>query len=209
MTAEPHPLQPSGLRTRGIPSRCSPPVCHLVARPHCRVCVRNSRACRLKALNAVLPHSQIVTSPRRHSSPSRPTSQTASPWAAQWACGSSQKESDQQSSQLLSTSHQSGFALVVLMPVLPDLNTSPIPRSVLPIWLNSSSFTGSEKREDHVPHMVFFEDTLFTHASFAHQCVFTTGTAGSRQGHPATRQAHSHSGTPLTAGGPGFHDSTH
>ena len=32
-------------------------------------------------------------SPRRHSSRSRPTSPTASPWAAQWACGSSQKES--------------------------------------------------------------------------------------------------------------------
>ena len=48
------------------------------------------------------------------------------------------------------------------MPVLPDLNTSPIPRSVLPILLNSSSFTGSEKREDHVPHVIFFEDTLFT-----------------------------------------------
>ena len=38
---------------------------------------------------------------------------TASPWAAQWACGSSQLESDQQSSQLVSTSHQSGIALVV------------------------------------------------------------------------------------------------
>ena len=60
------------------------------------------------------------------------------------------------------------------MPALPDLNTSSISRSVLPIWLNSSSFTGSEKREGHVPHMVFFEDTLFTHASFVHQCVFTT-----------------------------------
>ena len=78
------------------------------------------------------------------------------------------------------------------MPVLPDLNTSPISRSVLPIWLNSNSFTGSEKREGHVPHMVFFEDTLFTHASFVHQCVFTTGTAGSRQGHLATWQAHIH-----------------
>ena len=54
-------------------------------------------------------------------------------------------------------------------PVPPDLNTSPISRSVLPIWLNSSSLTGSEKSEDHVPHMVFFEDTLFTHASFVHQ----------------------------------------
>ena len=51
--------------------------------------------------------SLVVTSPRRHSSPSRPTSQTASPWAAQWACGSSQKKSDQHP-QLLSTSHQSG-----------------------------------------------------------------------------------------------------
>ena len=38
---------------------------------------------------------------------------TASPWGAQWACGSSQLESDQQSSQLLSTSHQSGNAFVV------------------------------------------------------------------------------------------------
>ena len=37
--------------------------------------------------------SHLVASPRRHSSPSRPTSQTASPWAAQWACGSSQSES--------------------------------------------------------------------------------------------------------------------
>ena len=60
------------------------------------------------------------------------------------------------------------------------------------------------KKKDHVPHVIFFEDTLFTHASFVHQCVFTTGTAGSRQGHPSTWQAHSHSGTPLTAGGPGF-----
>ena len=34
--------------------------------------------------------------------------------AAQWARGSSQKASDQQTSQLLSTSHQSGFAFVVL-----------------------------------------------------------------------------------------------
>ena len=40
--------------------------------------------------------------------------------------------------------------------------------------------------------MVFFEDTLFTHASFVHQCVFTTGTGASRQDHPATRQAHTH-----------------
>ena len=80
VTAVPHPLQPSGLRTRGIPSHCSPPVCHLVARPHCRVCVRHSRAGRMTSLNAVSPHSHIVTSPRRHTSPSRPTSQTASPW---------------------------------------------------------------------------------------------------------------------------------
>ena len=94
------------------------------------------------------------------------------------------------------------------MPVLPDLNTSPFSRSVLPILLNSSSFTGSEKREDHVPHVIFFEDALFNHASFVHQCVFTSGTAGSRQGHPATWQAHSNSRTPLTAGGPGFHDRT-
>ena len=39
---------------------------------------------------------------------------TAPYWAAQWARESSQKESDQQTSQLLSTSHQSGFAFVVL-----------------------------------------------------------------------------------------------
>ena len=98
VTAVPHPLQPSGLRTRGIPSRCSPPVCHLVARPHCRVCVRHSRAGRLTALNAVSPHSHAVTSgdtlvgvdqhPRRrlpgprnglvgHHRRSRPTSPTA------------------------------------------------------------------------------------------------------------------------------------
>ena len=100
VTAVPHPLQPSGLRTRGIPSHCSPLVCHLVARPHCRVCVRHSRAGRLRALNAVSQHSHVVTSPRRHSSRSRPTSPTASPRAAQWVCGSSQLESDQQSSQL-------------------------------------------------------------------------------------------------------------
>ena len=43
--------------------------------------------------------SRLVTSPRRYTGPSRPTSQTASPWAAQWACGSLQLESDQQSSQ--------------------------------------------------------------------------------------------------------------
>ena len=113
VTAVPHPLQPSGLRTRGIPSHCSPPVCHLVARPHCRVSVRQSRAGRMRALNAVSPHSHIVTSPRRHSGPSRPTSQTAFPGPHN-GLGSSQNESDQQSSQLLSTSHQSGIALVVL-----------------------------------------------------------------------------------------------
>ena len=80
------------------------------------------------------------------------------------------------------------------MPVLPDLN----PLTVFSIGtadlVKLKLFTGSEKREDHVPHMVFFEDTLFTHASFAHQCVFTSGTAGSRQGHPATWQAHSTAG---------------
>ena len=115
---------------------------------------------------------------------------TASPRA----CGSSQLESDQQSSQLLSTSHKSGFALVELNAGTAGLkhSSSPISRPVLPILLNSSSFTGSEIREDHVPHVVFFEDTLFTHASFAHQCVFTSGTAGSGQVHPATRQAHTH-----------------
>ena len=52
----------SGLRTRGISSHCSSPVCQLVARPHCRVCVRHSRAGRMRALNAVSPHSHIVTS---------------------------------------------------------------------------------------------------------------------------------------------------
>ena len=93
VTAVSHPLQPSGLCTRGIPSHCSRLVCHLVARPHCRVCVRHSRAGRWRALSAVSPHSHVVTSPRRHSSRSRPTSPTASPWAAQWACGSSQLES--------------------------------------------------------------------------------------------------------------------
>ena len=179
---------------------------------------------------------------------------TASPRAAQWACGSSHLESDQQSSQPHLHKDPKRSSLVVRCRVLQtnctflgramglwvtavevrptiittaihksperyriccikcwllqDLNTSPFSRSVLPILLNSSSFTGSEKRENHVPHVIFFEDALFTHASFVHQCLFTSGAASSRQGHPATWQVHSHSRTLLTAGGPGFQDRT-
>ena len=48
------------------------------------------RTCRPTAGSAP---SRLVASPRRHSSQSRPTSPTASTWAAQWACGSSQSES--------------------------------------------------------------------------------------------------------------------
>ena len=120
VTAVPHPLQPSGHRTRGIPSHCSPPVCHLVARPHYRVCVRHARAGRLRGLNAVSPHSHVVTSPRRHSSRSRPTSPSASPQSPKAVVVGSASPSSHRSwsptniSQQLSTSHQSGIALIVL-----------------------------------------------------------------------------------------------
>ena len=131
VTAVPHPLQPSGLRTRGIASHCSHPVCHLVSRPHCRKCVKHSRAGRMRAQNAVPPHSHVVTSPRRHSSRSStnisrrrlpgprsgfvghhswsPTNNhhnrisTRSQSGRRWLCVA----------QLLSTSHQSGIALIV------------------------------------------------------------------------------------------------
>ena len=70
----PHPLQPSGLRTRGIPSHCSPHGVPLCCPPHCRVCVRHSRAGGVKDKNAHLCRptvgsapSRLVTSPRGHS----------------------------------------------------------------------------------------------------------------------------------------------
>ena len=51
--------------------------------------------------------SHLDASPRRHCSRSRPTSPTPSPWAAQWACGSSQKESTN-IPNYISTRSQSG-----------------------------------------------------------------------------------------------------
>ena len=75
-------------------------MCHLVARPHCRVCVGHSRAGRLRALNAGSPHSHVDVAQETLWSEFDQHLTTASPRAAQWACGSSQLGSDQQSSQL-------------------------------------------------------------------------------------------------------------
>ena len=226
----PHPLQPSGLCTRGIPSHCSPPVCHSVAPPHCRVCVRHSRAGRLRALNAVSPHSHVVTSPRRHSSRSRPTSPTASPWravglwviavgvdqhpklhlhrvpkryrrwlcvaqyrrptapswAAQWACGSSQKESTNIPNCYPQVTR--AVALVVLYAStagLKHLSIKTVTAGLVKLKL--LYWERVKKGEDHVPHVVFSDHTLLTHVSFVHQFVSASGAAGSRQGLPATR----------------------
>ena len=152
--------------------------------------------------------SRLVTSPRRHSGPSSTNiSRRRLPGPRNGLVGHRRRSRPTSPTAI----HKSrAVALVVLkagtagLKHLPDssIGTVDLVKLKLLHW-------GSEKREDHVPHVIFFEDTLFTHASFAHQCVFTTGTAGSRQGHPATWQAHSHSGTLKTAGGPGFYDSTH
>ena len=124
VTTVPHLLQPSGLHTRGIPSHCSPRCATRLPTALQSVCQApacwwreglKTRTCRPTAGSAP---SRLVTSPRRHSSPSRPTSQTASPWAAQWACGSSQLEFDQQSSQPHHHKDPKRSSLVVRCPVL-------------------------------------------------------------------------------------------
>ena len=52
------PLQPLWtLHTRDPESTARPRCAHFVSPPHCRVCVRHSRAGRMRAQNAVLPHS--------------------------------------------------------------------------------------------------------------------------------------------------------
>ena len=114
VTAVPHPVQPSGLRTHGIPSHCSPPVCQLVARPHCRVCVRHSRVGRLRALNAVSPHSHVVTSPRRHSGRSSTNISNGVSQGRAMGLWGHRCWSSTNISQQLSTSHQSGTALIDL-----------------------------------------------------------------------------------------------
>ena len=125
----PHPLQPlwtshtrdpEPLLSPGVPLGCSAAL----------QSVRHSRAGRLRAPNEESPHSHVVTSPRRHSSRSRPTSPTASPWAAQWACGSSQLEFDQ---HLTTASPQGPKAVVVgcASPSTADLLHLPWPRNGL------------------------------------------------------------------------------
>ena len=59
--------------------------------------------------------SHLDASPRRHSSRSRPTSPTASPWAAQWALGH-RSWSSTNIPFCISTRSQSGFAFVVRRP---------------------------------------------------------------------------------------------
>ena len=55
---------PLGRRTHGIPSRLLSPRCaHFVSRPHCRVCVKHSRAGCMRAQNAVPPHSHVARVP--------------------------------------------------------------------------------------------------------------------------------------------------
>ena len=103
---------------------------------------------------------------------------TASPRAAQWACRSSQLESDQQSSQLLSTSHQSGFALVELNAGTAGLEHPPISRPVLPILLNSSSSTGRPTRgllRSHPPYPRVIRAPMRLYVRY---CRLKTGSPG-------------------------------
>ena len=107
-----HTRDPEPLLSPGVPLGCP---------PHCRVCVRHSRAGGVKDYSAHLQtncgqrafttcdvaQETLLSEFDQHLT-------TASPRAAQWARGSSQKESYQQTSQLPCTSHQSGFAFVVL-----------------------------------------------------------------------------------------------
>ena len=67
------------------------------------------------------------------------------------------------------------------------------------------------REKKHAPRRTrgLLEYALTTHVSFVHHLVFSSSTAGSRQGLPGTRQAHTHSWRQLTAGGPRFHDLTH
>ena len=160
-------------------------MCHLVARPHCRVCVKHSRAGRMKTLNAVSPHSHAVTSHRRHSSPSRPTSQTASPWAAQWACGSSQLESDQQSSQPHLHKDPKRSSLVVRRPGDTPVRVDQHPRRRLPGPRNR--LVGHRRRSPTNNHhncypqvtraIALIELNAGT-AGLKHLSVFSTATAG-------------------------------
>ena len=111
----------SGLFHHGVPSFCSHPWCPSYTPTAPQSIVSGTRVPWHEGLKYP-PADQLLVA-RLHVLLRRPgviavgvrptIITTVSPWAAQWACGSSQLESDQQSSQLLSTSHQSGVALVV------------------------------------------------------------------------------------------------
>ena len=96
----PYRVPPPGLFHHGVPSFCSRPWCPATLPPHRRVLCQ-VLACRWHEGLKCAPADQLLVArlhvllrrPGDTRSRSRPTSPTASPWAAQWACGSSQSES--------------------------------------------------------------------------------------------------------------------
>ena len=74
----------------------------------------------------------------------------------------------------------------------------------LPVFSTGTAGSATKEKRDHVPHVTCWnKPSLPTCHSYTH-FVSLSGTAGSRQGLPAARQARTHNGIQWTEGKPGL-----